>query len=115
MVDSEVRVRSLEAGATQDEFLSPGHNPYSLVIGYLAVMPDHRGRGYINDILNEGVSELAATGVDRIRAATDMTNSPMGDAFLRNGWTEYERSIDTVWPAATPRNAARSRSTRSAD
>lgn len=87
-------------------FVTPGHNPYNPVIGYLAVLPAHRGRGYINDILNEGVSVLAATGVDRIRAATDMTNNPMGNAFLRSGWSEYERSIDMAWPAVTSRNAA---------
>jgi len=81
-------------------FVTPGHNHYHPVIGYVAVLPRHRGQGYINDILNEGVAVLAATGVDHIRAATDLTNSPMGDAFDRNGWTEFERSINMAW--ATP-------------
>lgn len=89
---------ALDANDAIVGFVTPGHNPYGPVIGYLAVLPEHRGRGYIDDILNEGVSVLAATGVSRIRAATDMTNTPMGDAFLRNGWTEYERSIDMAWP-----------------
>jgi RimJ/RimL family protein N-acetyltransferase len=81
-------------------FVTPGHNHYHPVIGYLAVLPRHRGQGHINDILNEGVTVLAATGVDHIRAATDLTNTPMGGAFERNGWTEFERSIDMAW--ATP-------------
>jgi len=81
-------------------FVTPGHNYYHPVIGYLAVLPRHRRQGYINDILNEGVAVLAATGVDHIRAATDLTNTPMGDAFERNGWTEFERSINMTW--ATP-------------
>ncbi|MGB5952726.1 MAG: GNAT family N-acetyltransferase [Ornithinimicrobium sp.] len=69
------------------------------MIGYLAAMPDHRGQGYITDILNEGVSVLAATGVHQIRAATDMTNTPMANAFLGNGWCKFARSIDMAWPA----------------
>lgn len=68
------------------------------MIGYLAVLPEHRGRGHIDDILNEGVEVLAATGVPHMRAATDLTNMPMGNAFLCNGWVEVERSIDMVWP-----------------
>lgn len=85
-------------------FVLPGHNHYHPVIGYLAVLPRHRGQGYINDILNEGVTVLAATGVDHIRAATDLTNTPMGDAFERNGWNEFERSINMVWPAPLHRS-----------
>jgi GNAT superfamily N-acetyltransferase len=85
-------------------FVTPGHNHYNPVIGYLGVLPRHRGQGYVDQILNEGVAVLAATGVDHIRAATDLTNLPMGDAFERNGWIEFERSITMVWkgPIVTP-------------
>ncbi len=85
-------------------FVTPGHNHYHPVIGYVAVLPRHRGQGYINDILNEGVAVLAATGVDHIRAATDLTNAPMGDAFDRNGWTEFERSINMAWETPIQRS-----------
>ncbi|HEU4916751.1 MAG TPA: GNAT family N-acetyltransferase [Acidimicrobiia bacterium] len=78
-------------------FVTPGHNHYHPVIGYLAVLPRYRGQGYVDEILNEGVSVLAATGVDHIRAATDLGNTPMGDAFKRNGWAEFERSINMTW------------------
>lgn len=63
-------------------FVTPRHNHYNPVIGYFAVMPGHHGQGYITDILNEGVTVLAATGVDRFRAATDMTNTPMANRLL---------------------------------
>lgn len=76
----------------------PPHDDEDPVIGYLAVLPRHRGQGYINDILNGGVAVIASTGVDHIRAATDLTNTPMGDAFQRNGWIEFERSINMTWP-----------------
>jgi GNAT superfamily N-acetyltransferase len=85
-------------------FVTPGHNHYHPVIGYVAVLPRYRGRGYIDDLLNEGVAVLAATGVDHIRAATDLGNTPMGDAFDRNGWVEFERSINMTWRAPTDRS-----------
>jgi len=78
-------------------FVTPGHNHYHPVIGYLAVLPEHRGRGYIRDILAEGTAILANQGVDHIRAATDLDNTPMAMAFRRNGWHEFERSINMTW------------------
>ena len=77
--------------------MTPGHNHYHPVIGYLAVLPEHRGRGYIRDILAEGTAVLADQGVDHIRAATDLDNTPMATAFQRNGWHEFERSINMTW------------------
>ena len=59
-------------------FVTPGHNHYHPVIGYLAVLPEHRGNGYIHDILTTGTRILADQGVDHIRAATDLTNLPDG-------------------------------------
>lgn len=44
-------------------FVTPGHNHYNPVIGYLAVLPAHRGRGHVDDILNEGVRVLAGQDV----------------------------------------------------
>ncbi|MEO3796120.1 GNAT family N-acetyltransferase [Nonomuraea sp. B10E15] len=79
-------------------FVTPARNDYNPVIGYLAVVPAHRGNGYIDDILAEGTRVLAAQGVPRIRAATDLGNVPMANAFRRAGYVDFERSIIMTWP-----------------
>jgi len=68
------------------------------VIGYLAVLPEHRGNGYIDEILVEGTRILAAQDVPRIRAATDLGNTPMANAFQRLGYVNFERTITMIWP-----------------
>lgn len=78
-------------------FVTPGQNHYHPVIGYLAVLPEHRGNGYIHDLLATGTRVLADQGVDHIRAATDLTNLPMAEAFIRGGWINFERSINMTW------------------
>ena len=78
-------------------FVTPGHNHYHPVIGYIAVLPEHRGNGYIHDLLATGTRVLANQGVDHIRAATDLTNLPMSEAFERGGWINFERSINMRW------------------
>ena len=93
------RVATDHTGASVG-FVTPGHNHYHPVIGYLAVLPEHRGNGYIHDILNTGTRILADQRVDHIRAATDLTNLPMAAAFERGGWINFERSINMTW---TPR------------
>ncbi|MFI6818321.1 GNAT family N-acetyltransferase [Nonomuraea sp. NPDC050328] len=78
-------------------FVTPGHNDYNAVIGYLAVLPSHRGHGYIDDILAEGTRLLAAQDVPRIRAATDVGNVPMAAAFHRAGYVTFERVVSLTW------------------
>ena len=50
----------------------PARNSYHPIIGYIGVLPAHRGNGYIDDLLAEGTRILAAHDVPRIRAATDL-------------------------------------------
>jgi RimJ/RimL family protein N-acetyltransferase len=90
------RVATDETGATVG-FVTPGHNHYHPVIGYLAVLPEHRGNGYVHDILATGTRILADQGVGHIRAATDLTNVPMAAAFERAGWINFERSLNLTW------------------
>jgi RimJ/RimL family protein N-acetyltransferase len=78
-------------------FVIPAHNGYNPIIAYLAVLPAHRGRGYIDDVLAAGTSLLAAQNVPRIRAATDVGNAPMAAAFARAGYVTFERQIDMTW------------------
>jgi len=72
-------------------------NDYNPVIAYLAVLPQHRGHGYVDAILAEGTRVLAAQDVPRIRAATDLDNTPMAAAFRRAGWVNFERAIHMTW------------------
>ncbi|MFD8158595.1 GNAT family N-acetyltransferase [Streptomyces malaysiensis] len=78
-------------------FVTPARNDYNPVIGYLAVLPEHRGNGYIDEILAEGTRILIAQDVPRIRAATDLGNTPMANAFHRVGYVIFERQITMTW------------------
>lgn len=78
-------------------FVVPAHNGYNPIIAYLAVLPEHRGNGHIDDILAEGTRILARQGVPRVRAATDLGNVPMADAFRRAGYVNFGREINMTW------------------
>ncbi|MEU5659722.1 GNAT family N-acetyltransferase [Streptomyces sp. NPDC047737] len=78
-------------------FVVPARNNYHPVIAYIGVLPAHRGRGYVDGILAEGTRVLAAQGVDRIRAATDLGNVPMAKSFARLGYVNFERALNMVW------------------
>ncbi|MEU5212669.1 GNAT family N-acetyltransferase [Streptomyces sp. NPDC020742] len=78
-------------------FVIPARNDYNAIIAYLAVLPSHRGKGYIDDLLAEGTRVLAAQHVPRIRASTDVGNVPMANAFQRAGYVNFEREINMTW------------------
>ncbi|MEV0281958.1 GNAT family N-acetyltransferase [Streptomyces sp. NPDC050610] len=78
-------------------FVIPARNDYNAIIAYLAVLPEHRGNGHIDDILAEGTRVLAEQGVPRVRAATDLGNTPMANAFRRAGYVNFERAVSMVW------------------
>ncbi|MEV4175155.1 GNAT family N-acetyltransferase [Nonomuraea sp. NPDC049709] len=69
-------------------------------IAYIGVMPEHRGRGYVNDLLARGTRTLAEAGVQRIVAATDLANVPTADAFRRAGYSETGRLFRYYWRAS---------------
>ncbi|WP_405062015.1 GNAT family N-acetyltransferase [Kribbella sp. NBC_01505] len=70
-------------------FAIPSKNNGGPVVGYLGVLPEHRGHGYIDDILAEITHLLAETGAERIRADTDFGNVPMAKAFERGGYRNF--------------------------
>lgn len=78
-------------------FVIPARNAYNPIIAYIGVVPTHRGKGYIDDILAEGTRILAEQGAPRIRASTDLDNAPMAAAFERNGYVVFERQLDMTW------------------
>lgn len=79
-------------------FVVPARNAYHPILAYIGVLPAHRGRGYVDDLLAEGTRLLAAEGARRIRASTDVTNVPMSHAFARAGYTAFEHQLDLTWP-----------------
>jgi RimJ/RimL family protein N-acetyltransferase len=78
-------------------FVIPARNSYNPIIAYIGVVPAHRGNGFIAELLAEGTRLLAAEGVPRIRAATDVGNVPMAKAFARAGYEVFERQVDMTW------------------
>ncbi|MEU6200468.1 GNAT family N-acetyltransferase [Streptomyces sp. NPDC047061] len=78
-------------------FVLPAHNGYNAIIAYIAVLPTHRGNGYIDDLLAEGTRILAEQDVPHIRASTDLGNVPMANAFQRAGYVNFGREINMTW------------------
>jgi RimJ/RimL family protein N-acetyltransferase len=78
-------------------FVIPAHNGYNPIIAYIGVVPAHRGHGYVDEVLAAGTRLLAAEGVPRIRASTDVGNVPMARAFARAGYVNFERQLDMTW------------------
>lgn len=71
-------------------FIVPSATPYHRNVGYLGVLPDHRGQGLVDDLLGEVTRIHAAAGAERITATTDMTNLPMAAEFDRAGYQVTE-------------------------
>jgi RimJ/RimL family protein N-acetyltransferase len=90
------RIATLPGGEPAG-FVIPAHNGYHPIIAYLGVVPAQRGHGYVHDLLAVGTSLLAEQNVPRIRAATDVGNTPMAAAFARAGYVIFERQIDMTW------------------
>ena len=61
-------------------------------VGYLGVVPEHRGHGYVHDLLGDCTRFLAVEqDAERIVANTDVGNVPMAAAFARAGYTDTGR------------------------
>jgi RimJ/RimL family protein N-acetyltransferase len=72
----------------------PSRNPVFPVVGYLGVLPEYRGHGYVDGILAEITRVLVAEAdATSIRADTDLVNKPMAEAFLRVGYRNHARRL----------------------
>jgi RimJ/RimL family protein N-acetyltransferase len=67
----------------------PSANGSGPVVGYLGVLPEHRGHGYAGDLLGEITRVLTGTGAERIAADTDAVNVPMARTFERAGYRNF--------------------------
>ncbi|PPK64096.1 GNAT family N-acetyltransferase [Actinokineospora auranticolor] len=92
------RVARDESGETVGLTI-PTANPNDPVIGYIGVLPAHRGRGYAYALLVEATHLLVAAGADRVAAATDVTNLPMAAAFAKAGYPVVQHRIDMIYPS----------------
>ncbi|AIS01667.1 GNAT family N-acetyltransferase [Streptomyces glaucescens] len=75
-------------------FALPSRNPAFHVVGYLGVLPEHRGHGHVDDLLAETTRILAEeAGADTVRADTDLANTPMAASFTRLGYRNFARRL----------------------
>lgn len=84
----------------------PSANDAGPVVGYIGVVPAHRGRGYVDDLLGEITRFHAARGAERIAADTDAGNVPMARAFERAGYENFAvRLVLSADPGTDPGTA----------
>jgi len=93
----------------------PSRNTAVPVVGYLGVLPEHRGHGYVDEILAEVTRVLVAeAGATTIHADTDLENRPMAAAFDRAGYRIAGRRLvlsaarTTFLPSGSARSGTRS-------
>ncbi|GLW47359.1 N-acetyltransferase [Streptomyces sp. NBRC 14336] len=79
----------------------PARNQTAPVIGFIGVVPEHRGRGYAYDLLVECTRFLAEQGAEFIGGATDQGNFPMAANFTKAGHPVVRERIDFHIPGVT--------------
>ncbi len=91
----------------------PARPPSMTTIGYIGVVPEQRGRGYVDELLAHGTRTLRRDAPDAvIRTDTDLANEPMAAAFARAGYTrfgtrrEYEYPLNEVTAPAREHDSA---------
>lgn len=60
-------------------------------IAHIGVTPDHRGNGYINDLLAAGTAAAQRAGISTMLSDVDVLNEPMRRAMVRAGHTDDRR------------------------
>jgi GNAT superfamily N-acetyltransferase len=72
----------------------PGRNPSGPCVGFIGVVPEHRGHGYAYDLLAECTHFLAGQGAEFIAGATDQGNFPMAAHFSRAGYPVVRERVN---------------------
>ncbi|MBO1755009.1 GNAT family N-acetyltransferase [Allobranchiibius sp. CTAmp26] len=80
-------------GRTHVGFMIPTRTAYDASISYLGILPEHRGNGYVHDVLAEMVHVHHDDDQDQIVGTTDAANTPMRAAFIRAGFHVTRRRI----------------------
>ncbi|MEU0257199.1 GNAT family N-acetyltransferase [Streptomyces sp. NPDC006184] len=76
----------------------PAGNSAGPCVGFIGVVPEHRGHGYAYDLLAECTHFLAARGAEFIAAATDQGNLPMAAHFTTAGYPVVRERVN-YWAA----------------
>lgn len=76
----------------------PGRNYAGPTIGFVGVVPEHRGHAYAYDLLIEATHLLAAEGAHQITAETDTGNHPMAATFARAGYPITQERVYLAYP-----------------
>ena len=81
----------------------PAAPPGFLTIFYVGVVPDMRGRSYVDDLLAAGTATLLEANRNEkpLIADTDVSNKPMAAAFERAGWTRFAGRQEYVMDLTT--------------
>jgi hypothetical protein len=61
-------------------------------INYVGVVPEQRGKGYVNDLIARGTMILSDCGAQQVIASIDFVNTPMIAAATR---ARYRRGVST--------------------
>jgi ribosomal protein S18 acetylase RimI-like enzyme len=66
-------------------FGAPGLGDRTATITFIGVVPEQRGKGYVGDLLRAANEGALRAGFDSMLSDTDVLNTPMASAFVRNG------------------------------
>ncbi|GAB7188542.1 dihydrofolate reductase family protein [Kitasatospora sp. Ki12] len=80
----------------------PSATPYNRNVGYLGVVPELRGQGYVDDVLAEITRVQVEAGAELITATTDTDNAPMAAAFARAGYRVAQTRLVWSVPESAP-------------
>ncbi|AZM46709.1 GNAT family N-acetyltransferase [Streptomyces sp. WAC 06738] len=72
----------------------PAHNPSGPIVGFIGVLPEHRGHGYSYDLLAECTHFLVERGAEFVSAATDRGNFPMAANFAKAGYPVVRERVN---------------------
>lgn len=85
------------AYTSSNEFVGlviPARNYERPIIAYIGVVPEHRGLGYVDDLLAEALGRLSEVAPgEEVAADTDRDNVPMAKAFARVGFRKTGERI----------------------
>jgi RimJ/RimL family protein N-acetyltransferase len=66
-------------------------NPSSAVIAFVGIVPEQRGRGLAQQLVQRGTEQLLESGTNEIRGDCDLDNVGMVKAFERAGYEQFAR------------------------
>jgi ribosomal protein S18 acetylase RimI-like enzyme len=78
-------------------------------ITFVGVVPERRGRGYVDDLVARATGVLLEAHESTIRADTDIANEPMAKAFGRAGFVNFMTRTEYIVNAEQRRRLQKTR------